>query len=64
MASAINKAIPCERVGLSIIGLEVPHAHIHLIPINRISDMSFEQAKLQLNQDELADIAEMIREHL
>lgn len=61
VASAIKKAIPCQRVGLSIIGLEVPHAHIHLIPINRMVDMSFERPKLELSQDELAAVAERIR---
>ena len=64
VARAIEKVIPCQRVGLSIVGLEVPHAHIHLIPINRISDMSFERPKLELSQEELADIAEKIRNQL
>jgi histidine triad (HIT) family protein len=64
VSRAIEKVIPCERIGMTIIGLEVPHAHIHLIPINRISDMSFERSKLQLTQEELSGIAEQIRKHI
>lgn len=64
VASAIKKAFPCNRVGMSVIGLEVPHAHIHLIPINAESDMNFTEPKLQLSQEELAEIAVQIREEL
>ncbi len=53
--------MPCERVGMTVIGLEVPHAHIHLIPINGVADMNFERPKLTLGQDELVGIAEKIR---
>ena len=61
VAARIQKAIPCDRVGVAVIGLEVPHAHVHLIPIDRMSDMDFARPKLDLTQDELAVIAERIR---
>ncbi len=58
---ALEKAVPCERIGISVIGLEVPHAHIHLIPINHIGDMNFSRPKLSFSQEELGKIAESIR---
>lgn len=61
VARAQEAAIPCKRVGLAVMGLEVPHAHIHLIPITKESDMYFGGAKLSLTQDELAEIAVRIR---
>lgn len=61
VSKKIKKTFPCNRIGVKVIGLEVPHAHIHLIPINSMNDMNFAQAKLDLSQDELADIAERIR---
>ena len=61
VAKKIEKAIPCKRIGVTVIGLEVPHAHVHLIPINGVADMNFEQPKLELSQEELASIAESIR---
>jgi len=61
VAHAIEKAIPCRRVGLMVIGLEVPHAHIHLIPIQKEGDMNLSNPKLKLSADELAEIAEKIR---
>lgn len=61
VARKVGAAMPCERVGMTVIGLEVPHAHIHLIPINGVADMNFERAKLTLGQDELVGIAEKIR---
>lgn len=60
VAKAIEKAIPCERIGLTIIGLEVPHAHIHLIPINGLNDMNFAKPKLNLSSDEFTAIAKKI----
>lgn len=62
VALAIEVVVPCERIGLTVIGLEVPHAHIHLIPINSIYDMDFKQPKLKLSDDEFREIAEKIRE--
>ena len=57
VASAIEKVIDCERIGVAIIGLEVPHAHIHLVPINGIYDIDFSKPKLQLSEQELQEIA-------
>lgn len=64
VAIAIKKAIPCNRVGVSVIGLEVPHAHVHLIPINTMNDMLFSNEKLSLSKEEFQEIAESIRKHL
>ena len=61
VAKAIDKTITCERVGVAVIGLEVPHAHVHLIPINNVSDIDFSRPKLQLSKEEMAEIAEHIK---
>ncbi len=61
VATAIKKAYPCDRIGIAVIGLEVPHAHVHLIPINQMNDMNFANAKLKLAQEELAEIAANIK---
>ena len=61
VAGALEKAIPCKRVGVSVIGLEVPHAHIHLVPINKESDIYFGREKLSLTKEEFEQIAETIR---
>ena len=60
IAKAIKDAVPCVRVGVAVIGLEVPHAHIHLIPINNESDMFFVNPKLKLTCDEFMDITKSI----
>jgi histidine triad (HIT) family protein len=60
IAKAIKKVIPCNRVGLTVIGLEVPHAHIHLIPISRMMDMEFSRSKLELSKEEFVSIAASI----
>lgn len=60
IARAIEVVIPCNRIGVAVIGLEVPHAHIHLIPINRMKDMDFTNARVELSKEELAGIAEQI----
>lgn len=60
---AIRKAVPCKRIGVAVIGLEVPHAHVHLIPMNSMSDMNFNH-KLKISQEELAAIAAKIRSFL
>ncbi len=62
VAQAIEKVIPCKRIGVAVLGLEVPHAHIHLVPLNRESDISFSKPKLKLTEEELADIARKIGE--
>jgi histidine triad (HIT) family protein len=64
VAKAIEKAVPCKKIGIAVIGLEVPHAHIHLIPINKVSDIDFSQPKLKLSAEELGSIAESIRKCL
>ena len=64
ISRAIEKAVPCKRIGIAVIGLEVPHAHIHLIPINKVSDMNFALPKLQLSKVEFLDTAEKIRKQL
>jgi histidine triad (HIT) family protein len=61
---AIEKVIPCKRIGITVIGLEVPHTHIHLIPINAISDMEFSRPKLKLSSEELTEICEKIKSAL
>ncbi|MDR2692277.1 MAG: HIT family protein [Dysgonamonadaceae bacterium] len=60
VAKAIQKAIPCKRIGIAVIGLEVPHAHIHLIPLNRESDMAFSNPRLKLTPEEFRNIAAAI----
>jgi len=60
VAKAIEKTISCNRVGVTVIGLDVPHAHIHLIPINKLSDISFEKEKLKLTPEEFQQIAKDI----
>ena len=64
VAIGLKRAIPCERIGLTVIGLEVPHAHIHLIPINSMDDMNFSRSKLKLSDERLTEIAEAIRVQL
>ena len=64
IALAIEKSVSCVRVGVAVIGLEVPHAHIHLIPINKESDMNFLNPKLKLDTNEMSEIAEKIKNNL
>jgi len=64
VARGIKAAFPCEKVGVAVVGLEVAHAHIHLIPINNVSDMDFSRAKLELSAEELEHDAKLIREAL
>jgi histidine triad (HIT) family protein len=61
---AIDREIPCKKVGITVIGLEVPHAHIHLIPINGISDMEFSRPKLKFTPEELSETALRISERM
>ena len=60
VAKKIEKSIECDRIGVSVIGLEVPHAHIHLIPINSIADMDFSKEKLKLSHEEFIKVAAQI----
>lgn len=64
VSRAIGAAIPCKKVGVSVIGLEVPHAHMHLMPINALTDMDFTRPKMQVSQEQLAETASLIRTHL
>ena len=64
VAKAIEQAVPCVRVGVSVIGLEVPHAHIHLIPINKESDMLFSNKKLEMTKEEFEQTAAGIASHI
>ncbi len=63
VAAAIKKAFPCRKVGMAVLGLEVPHAHIHLIPMQTEKDMNFANPKLKLADDEMAAVAARIREN-
>ncbi len=60
VARAIEKVVPCRRIGVAVLGLEVPHAHIHLIPINSEADISFSRPKLKLSEEEFRELAEKI----
>jgi histidine triad (HIT) family protein len=64
IAHAIEKAFPCNRCGISVIGIEVPHAHVHLIPINTANDLNFNQPKLKLSEAELKKAQEKILSYL
>jgi histidine triad (HIT) family protein len=64
IAKAIESSFDCNRCGLTIVGLEVPHAHIHLIPINQVSDMDFKKAKLKLNEEAFRKIQARIISNL
>jgi histidine triad (HIT) family protein len=65
VGKAIEKAVPCKRIGITVMGLEVPHAHIHLIPmITGMSDMNFTNTKLKLSKEEFQEIAEKIKKYL
>jgi histidine triad (HIT) family protein len=61
VAAAIQKSVPCLRIGISVIGLEVPHAHIHLIPMNSMDDVNFARPKLKPSREELAAMCEKIK---
>src|SRR5580704_13208080 len=64
VATGLRKAIPCKRIGVAVIGLEVPHAHIHLIPMNNVSDLNFSRPKLSFTPEQLQATADRIREAL
>lgn len=64
IALALEKAVPCKRIGMAVIGLEVPHAHIHLVPLNDIYDIDFKKPKLSFTPQEFAETAEAIRKFL
>ncbi len=64
VAIGLKKAVPCKRIATAVIGLEVPHAHLHLIPINSMDDANFSRPKLQLSDEEMAEVADLIRTQL
>lgn len=61
VAHAVKKAIPCKRIGIAVIGLEVPHVHVHLVPMNSVGDINFTKPKLNPTKEELAEVADRIR---
>lgn len=63
IAAALEKTIPCKRIGIAVIGLEVPHAHVHLIPLNHMDEMRFQQ-KVTLSQEEFQKLAQDIQTNL
>ena len=64
VASAIEQTVPCKRIGVSVVGLEVPHAHVHLIPIQSIGDMNFSNERVQMSEEEFKTLAQQIRRNL
>lgn len=64
VALAMKKALPCERIGVTVIGLEIPHAHIHLVPITKESDMNFSKPKMTLDPAEMVEIKEKITKYI
>ena len=63
IAIALEKTVPCKRIGMAVVGLEVPHAHVHLIPLNEMDEMRF-QNKVSLSKDEFEELAESIKTNL
>ncbi len=63
VAKALEKTISCSRIGMTVIGLEVPHAHIHLIPINKISDINFTAKKIKMPHEEFVELAKKISDN-
>jgi histidine triad (HIT) family protein len=61
VARAVKKAVPCKRIGVAVIGLEVPHVHIHLVPMNSMGDINFTKSKLNPSKEELMEVAERIK---
>ena len=64
ISKGIEKVVPCERIGLTVIGLEVPHVHIHLIPINGINDMNFSNPRVAMTKEEMATLSDSIASNL
>ncbi|MEO7989511.1 MAG: HIT family protein [Chryseolinea sp.] len=61
VAHAIKKVVPCKRIGIAVIGLEVPHAHVHLVPMQTVGDINFTRPKLNPSKEEITEVAEKIR---
>jgi histidine triad (HIT) family protein len=64
VALALKKVVPCKRVGIAVIGLEVPHAHIHLVPLNSESDINFQKPRVKLSNEEFAQVAKEVAQHV
>ncbi|MFV0305214.1 MAG: HIT family protein [Moheibacter sp.] len=64
IAQAVEKTIPCKRVGIAVVGLEVPHVHVHLVPLNEMNDINFTQPKLKLSDKEMKEVADKIKSQL
>ncbi|NMM50722.1 HIT family protein [Marinigracilibium pacificum] len=64
VAGGVKKAVPCKRIGVAVIGLEVPHVHVHLVPMNSMGDINFSRPKMEPTQDELSEVAEKIKNEL
>ncbi len=64
VAKAVEKAIPCQRIGVAVIGLDVPHTHIHLVPINNVGDLDFKKERVKLTEEEFKNIAAAIAAEL
>jgi histidine triad (HIT) family protein len=64
VSKGVKEAVPCKRIGVAVIGLEVPHTHMHLVPMNTANDLNFTQPKLSPSQEQLAAVAKAIREAL
>ena len=64
IAQAVEKAIPCLRVSVAVVGLEVPHVHVHLVPLNSMQDINFSNPKLQLSAEKMNEIADSIKSYL
>ncbi len=64
VAKAIEKTVPCLRIGTAVVGLEVPHAHLHLVPLNNMDDINFSRPKLNPTPQELSDLVQAIKENL
>lgn len=64
VALALEKAVPCKRVGVAVIGLEVPHAHVHLVPLNTMDDINFSRPKLSMPPEKLHEIADKVKQNL
>ena len=61
VSKAMSKVIDCKRIGIAVVGLEVPHAHIHLVPLNNIEDINFQRPKLNFSEEKMHEIADKIR---
>ncbi len=64
VAKAVEKAIPCKRIGVAVIGIEVPHTHIHLVPLNHVGDLDFSKPKMKPTPEELKEVQEAICKYL